>query len=69
MAAYNVELLREKVKDSGMKVKPLAEAIGYTREGFYKKLERETEWTPSQILTLCEYLRINEDERKQIFLI
>lgn len=69
MMAYDVELLREKVKDSGMKIKPLAKAVGFTREGFYKKLDRRTEWTPSQILVLCEYLRLSEDDRRKIFLI
>ncbi len=67
--AYNVELLREKVKDSGMKIEPLASAVGLSREGFYKKLDRGTEWKPSQILVLCEYLRLSEDDRHQIFLI
>lgn len=67
--AYNVELLREKVKESGMKIEPLAKAVGYSREGFYKKLDAGTEWKPSQILTLCEYLRLNEEDRREIFLI
>lgn len=67
--AYNVNLLREKVKASGMKIGPLANAVGLTREGFYKKLDRGTEWKPSQILVLCEYLRLSEDDRRQIFLI
>lgn len=67
--AYNVNLLWEKVKASGMKIEPLANAVGLTREGFYKKLDRGTEWKPSQILVLCEYLRLSEDDRRQIFLI
>ena len=67
--AYNVNLLREIVKASGMKIGPLANAVGLTREGFYKKLDRGTEWKPSQILVLCEYLRLSEDDRRQIFLI
>ncbi len=67
--AYNVELLKEKVKSSGMKIEPLARAVGLTREGFYKKLDRGTEWKPSQILVLCEYLRLSEEDRIQIFLI
>lgn len=67
--AYNVELLKEKVRDSGMKVEPLARAVGLSREGFYKKLDRGTEWKPSQILVLCEYLRLSEEDRQQIFLI
>ena len=58
MMAYDVELLREKVKDSGMKIEPLAKAVGLTREGFYKKLDRRT-----------EYLRLSEDDRRKIFLI
>ena len=69
MMAYDVELLREKVKDSGMKIEPLAKAVGLTREGFYKKLDRRTEWKPSQILVLCEYLRLSEDDRQKIFLV
>lgn len=67
--AYNVEMLRERVKNSGMKIEPLARAVGLSREGFYKKLDRGTEWKPSQILVLCKYLRLSEEERRQIFLI
>ena len=67
--AYNVEMLRERVKNSGMKIEPLARAVGLSREGFYKKLDWGTEWKPSQILVLCKYLRLSEEERRQIFLI
>ena len=45
--AYDADKLRNKIKESGMKIEPLAKAVGLTREGFYKKLDRGTEWTPS----------------------
>ena len=67
--AYDADKLRNKIKESGMKIEPLAKAVGLTREGFYKKLDRGTEWTPSQILVFCEILRLNENDRREMFLI
>jgi len=61
--------LRELIDKSGLKFEYVAEQIGLTRFGLYKKLETGTEFKPSQVVTLCELLKIDDDLRKEIFLI
>lgn len=65
----NTEKLRELIDKSGLKFEYVAEQIGLTRFGLYKKLETGSEFKPSQIATLCELLKIEDDLRKDIFLI
>lgn len=61
--------LRELIDNSGFKLEYVAEQVGLTRCGLYKKLTDGSEFKPSQITKFCELLNIAEDERKQIFLI
>lgn len=66
----NTKLLREKVDASGLKLQYIADQLGISRFGLYKKLQDGSEFKPSQIVKLCELLRIETtEERKQIFLI
>lgn len=66
----NTKLLREKIDASGLKLQYIADQLGITRFGLYKKLQDGSEFKPSQIVKLCELLRIETaEERKQIFLI
>lgn len=66
----NTKLLREKIEASGLKLQYIADQLGITRFGLYKKLQDGSEFKPSQIVKLCELLRIETaEEREQIFLI
>lgn len=66
----NTKLLREKIEASGLKLQYIADQLGITRFGLYKKLQDGSEFKPSQIVILCELLRIETaEEREQIFLI
>ena len=66
----NTKLLREKIDASGLKLQYIADQLGITRFGLYKKLQNGSEFKPSQIVKLCELLRIETaEEREQIFLI
>ena len=66
----NTKLLREKIEASGLKLQFIADQIGLTRFGLYKKLQDGTEFKPSQIVKLCDLLKIETiEEREQIFLI
>lgn len=66
----NTKLLREKIEASGLKLQYIADQLGITRFGLYKKLQDGSEFKPSQIVKLCELLRIETiEERAQIFLI
>ena len=65
----NTEKLKEIIDNSGYKFEYVAGYIGMTRCGLYKKLQDGSEFKPSQILKLCELLRIEEAQRAEIFLI
>lgn len=66
----NTKLLREKIDASGLKLQYIADQLGITHFGLYKKLQDGSEFKPSQIVKLCELLRIETaEEREQIFLI
>lgn len=59
--------LGDEIADSGMKITAIAKKIGITREGFYKKLNNETEFKASEILALQKILRLSNKKRDEIF--
>jgi DNA-binding phage protein len=50
-----------------MTVTFIARKIGITREGFYKKLNNETEFKASEIAALQSILRLSNKKRDEIF--
>lgn len=65
----NMTRLRKIIKDSGFKLDFVAKAIGLTTSGLYDKFQMGTEFKPSQVVKLCELLKIDDKTRKEIFLI
>lgn len=65
----NTELLKDIITTSGYKLEYIAKEIGLTRFGLYSKLRDGSEFKPSQVTKLCEMLKIDEEKRKEIFLI
>lgn len=65
----DTEKLRKVIDKSGYKLEYVANYIGMTRFGLYKKLQDGSEFKPSQILKLCELLHIEDCQRSEIFLI
>lgn len=63
----NTELLKEKIEQSGYKLKYVASQLGITYYGFLKKINNETEFKASEIQTLCNLLEITKVEKEQIF--
>lgn len=64
----NTKLLKEKIRQSGLKNGYLAERLGVSRTTFCALLRNESEFKASQIKTLCELLGIKDDETlKAIF--
>ena len=49
----NTTLLRQKIDESGYKLKFLAEKCGLTYYGLMKKVNNETEFKASEIKVLC----------------
>ena len=63
----DTELLKRKIDDSGYKIIFLADKVGLTPQGFYKKLKDGSDWTFSQVMILQELLRLTKEEIDAIF--
>lgn len=63
----NSDLLKAKIKESGIKISYVAIQIGLTPAGFYKKLNNESEFKVSEIIALTRVLNLSSDERDEIF--
>lgn len=62
------KLLRLKISESGYKMVYVAKKVGVTYAGLMKKINNETEFKASEIVKLCELLKIeNREEREKIF--
>lgn len=64
----NMDLLREKIDESGMTVLAISEKSGIDRATIYNRLNNRGEWKASEIVSLAEVLRLSKAEREKIFL-
>lgn len=63
----NVELLKKKIRDSGMTISSIAEQSGILRETLYNRM-KSGNFYASEIVSLTNVLRLNREERDEIFL-
>lgn len=64
----NTVLLEEKVRSSGLKTKFIAEKLGISRAGWYRKLNGKSPFTAEQIQIMCDILHITSlREKEDIF--
>ena len=63
----NTALLREKIDESGYKLRFIAKQIGITYAGFLKKINNETEFKASEIQGLKDLLNLTDEEGDKIF--
>ena len=63
----NTELLREKMEQSGYKLRFIAMKAGLTYQGLLNKLNNVREFKASEIKALCDLLKLSETERTAIF--
>lgn len=63
----DTKLLRDKIEQSGYKLRFIANKIGITYQGLLKKINNETEFKASEIQALYILLNLNEQEREAIF--
>ena len=64
----NVDLLRRKVEDSGLRSAYIAEKVGISRTAWYNKLNGKAPFTAEQIQRLCNVLHITSlREKEDIF--
>ena len=59
--------LSDEIADSGITITAIAKKLGITREGFYKKLNNETEFKASEISALQKILRLTNKKRDEFF--
>lgn len=63
----DTKLLSNAITESGIKIIAIASKLGISREGFYKKLNNETEFKASEILQMQNILDLSNEERDNIF--
>lgn len=64
----DIELLKNKIKSSGMTMSSVAKKSGIVRETLYNRLNGIGEFTASEIVGLSKTLRLSAEERDQTFL-
>lgn len=63
----NVELLKEKISDSGMTITSIADKSGILRETLYNRM-KSGNFYASEITALTKVLHLSRKERDEIFL-
>lgn len=63
----NTKLLRNKIDESGYKLRFIAKQLGITYQGFLNKINNESEFKVSEVQILFELLHLTELERDAIF--
>lgn len=63
----NNSLLSDKIDSSKLSISSIAESLGLTRQGFYNKLNGESEFKGSEIKKLSTLLNLSTQEKEAIF--
>ena len=64
----DIELLKSKIKESGMTVAAIARKAKMDRTTLYNRLKGRGEFTASEIVYITEAMRLTQLERDEIFL-
>lgn len=64
----DLELLKSKIKESGMTVAAIARKAKMDRTTLYNRLKGRGEFTASEIVYITEAMRLTQLERDEIFL-
>lgn len=65
----NIDLLKDKIDDSGMTMVSISEKSGIKRETLYNRLNGIGEFTASEIVGLSSALHLSKPDRDKIFLL
>lgn len=63
----DTRILRDRIKDSGLKYNYIARKMGLTAAGLQKKIENDTEFKASEVKSLAEMLSLSTEEKEAIF--
>lgn len=64
----NMELLKDRIKDSGMTIIAISEKSNIDRATIYNRLNGRGEWKASEIVGMSDALRLTSAEKEEIFL-
>lgn len=67
--AHNIDtdLLEEYIKKSGLKISYICKFLGITSVSFRRKCNNQNEFRVSEMYTLCDILKIPEEDKEKIF--
>jgi len=63
----DMNMLREKIKESGITVTAIADKLNVSRETLYNRMNGESEFRASEIAILTDTLRLKKSEQDTIF--
>lgn len=61
------EKLKAKIRDSGYKIRFLAEQLGISYQALYNKVDNKTQFLASEIMRFSDLLNLTPEERDDIF--
>jgi len=64
---FDEVLLKQKIKDSGLKINFVAEKVGISYQSFWQKMEGKTKFALEEVQKLCNVLNLSTEDRDQIF--
>lgn len=59
--------LKEKIEESGYRMRFIVEKLGISYQGFLNKMNNENEFKASEIQCLCDLLHLKAKEKEAIF--
>ena len=63
----DLNYLSKKIEEINIPISTIADKMGISRTTFYKKLNGERDFQVSEIESICDILRLTNDEKKHIF--
>ena len=63
----NLEYLNDRITLSRIPITAIAERMNLSRQSLYLKMKGERDFKSSEVATLCEILRLTEEERMLVF--
>ena len=61
------EKLKAKIRDSGYRIRLLAEQLGISYQALYNKVDNKTQFLASEIMRFSDLLNLTPEERDDIF--
>jgi len=65
----NTELLRNTIKEKGVKYKYIASRCGITPYGLQKKIDNIYDFRLNEIIAICDVLDLSNEQKNKIFFI